>query len=98
MNQTLQKVLDEVRSRYAFRDAMAMQTGKAKGWLGEYHWVSLEVKEGDEVKPKINIDTKPITWCSEQFGPAGSRWFHKVDKFYFKSEQDMLMFILRWSQ
>ena len=34
MNQTLQKVLDEVRSRYAFRDAMAMQTGKAKGWLG----------------------------------------------------------------
>jgi hypothetical protein len=30
-------------------------------------------------------------------GPSGSRWFEKKDKFYFRKDADLTMFILRWS-
>jgi hypothetical protein len=70
-----------------------MQTGKAKGWLGEYHWVSLPVTEKNK---DIDTVTPAIEWCREQYGKSGSRWFEKDKKFYFKDEKDMTMFILRW--
>lgn len=69
-----------------------MRKGKAKGWGMEYHWVSLAV---DQNKPYNHEEV--IEWCKNQFGKQGARWFEKQGKFYFRSEQDMTMFILRWS-
>lgn len=71
-----------------------MKTGKAKGWIGEYHWVSLPVTDKNKYE---NTTELGIEWCKEYFGKSGSRWFEKERKFYFKDEKDMTMFILRWS-
>jgi hypothetical protein len=71
-----------------------MKTGKAKGWLGEYHWVQLPVTEDNKYS---DLKTAPYDWCKEYFGSPGTRWFEKKDQFYFKDEKDMAMFILRWS-
>lgn len=71
----------------------SMKTGKAKGWLGEYHWVSLPVTD----KNKYDDTTTPaIEWCNEYFGKSGSRWYENQKKFFFKNEKDMTMFILRF--
>ena len=70
----------------------SMKTGKAKGWLGEYHWISLP---WDPNKTDYTQDI--INWCEENLGKSGSRWFEKNRKFYFKNEKDMTIFILRWS-
>lgn len=69
-----------------------MKTGKAKSWLGEYHWVSpAQDPEADSViQPAVD-------WCKEHFGKSGSRWYEHQSKFFFKDERDMSMFILRWS-
>lgn len=69
-----------------------METGKAKGWLGEYHWVSLAFDP-----EKTDNTENALEWAKEQFGKSGARWFEKNKKFYFKDEKDMSMFILRWS-
>jgi len=71
-----------------------MQTGKAKGWIGEYHWVSLPVTEKNKYENTTELATE---WCRGQYGNSGARWFEKERRFYFKSEKDMTMFILRWS-
>lgn len=71
-----------------------MKTGKAKSWLGEYHWVQLPVTEENKYS---DLKTAPYDWCQEQFGKSGSRWFEKEKRFYFKDEKDMTIFILRWS-
>lgn len=69
-----------------------MKTGKAKGWLGEYHWVSLATE------PDVTESTnEAMDWCHENLGKSGSRWFEKEKKFYFKDEKDMTLFVLRWS-
>lgn len=42
-------------------------------------------------------------WCEEQFGPGGRRniwrfgWTQKDITFYFRSQQDALLFTLKWS-
>ena len=44
-------------------------------------------------------------WCAEVFGPGGRHrgyrwrygWTDINENFYFKSEQDALMFAMRWS-
>lgn len=71
-----------------------MKTGKARGWLGEYHWVQLPVTEENKFS---DLKTAPYEWCIENFGKSGARWFEKEKKFFFKDEKDMTMFILRWS-
>lgn len=69
-----------------------MKTGKARGWLGEYHWVSTAQD------PDAADNTEDaITWCKEHFGKSGHRWYENQKKFFFKDERDMSMFILRWS-
>ena len=69
-----------------------MKTGKARGWLGEYHWVS------PAQDPDAADNTQDaITWCLEHFGKSGHRWYENQSKFFFKDERDMSMFILRWS-
>ncbi len=73
-------------------ESVPMKKGKAKGWLGEYHWVSLP-SDPDTTDPTNDA----IAWCTEQLGKSGSRWFEKERQFYFKDEKDMTMFILRWS-
>lgn len=67
-----------------------MKKGKAKGWLGEYHWVSLPSKHMEQ-------EDKPHEWCIEHFGKSGARWYENKGKFFFKDEKDMTMFILKWS-
>lgn len=70
-----------------------MKKGSAKGWLGNYHWVSLPVTD----KNKYDDTVIPaVAWCQEYFGKSGVRWFEKKKKFYFKDEKDMTMFILRF--
>jgi hypothetical protein len=71
-----------------------MRSGKAKGWIGEYHWISLPVTDKNKYD---DILTPAMEWCENQFGKSGARWFEKNKKFYFKDEKDMTMFILRWS-
>lgn len=68
-----------------------MKKGKAKGWLGEYHWVSLPITESG------NKTVEALNWSADNFGKSGHRWFEKEGKFYFKDEKDMTVFILRWS-
>jgi hypothetical protein len=46
-----------------------------------------------------------MTWMIEQFGPSAvdgvwtpnMRWYANNAKFWFRSEQDLMMFILKWS-
>jgi len=43
-----------------------------------------------------------LAWCVEQFGthsPAykNPRWSENWDRFCFKNESDMMLFMLRWS-
>jgi hypothetical protein len=71
-----------------------MKTGKAKGWIGEYHWVSPPVTEKNKYD---NVTEQATEWCVNQFGKSGARWFEKEKRFYFKDEKDMTLFILRWS-
>ena len=73
-------------------ESVPMKKGKAKGWLGEYHWVSLPIDPN-----KTDLTEDAINWCKENLGKSGSRWFEKEHSFYFKDEKDMTMFILRWS-
>lgn len=69
-----------------------MQTGKAKSWLGEYHWASLA--SDPDAADNTN---EAIEWCKEHFGKSGAKWYEHQKKFFFKDEKDMSMFILRWS-
>lgn len=72
-----------------------MRTGKANGWgTFHYHWVEIPVTE--DMTPEIDIE-QAKTWCLERLGKESTRWFYKNGKFYFNSEQDMTIFILRWS-
>jgi len=52
----------------------------------EYHIVELKWVP-DEV----------YQWCSQQFGRAGTRWFVRTTKIYFKNKLDHIMFLMRWS-
>ena len=46
-----------------------------------------------------------ITWCNAKFGDGGRHrrcnwrygWTDKSHRFYFRTEQDALFFVLRWS-
>jgi len=70
-----------------------MKTGKAKGLGMEYTWVEIARSESTP----LDINDQAQTWCRERFGRAGVRWFEKKDKFYFKNEKDLTMFLLMWS-
>lgn len=70
-----------------------MKTGVAKGWGMEYKWVEIARTESTP----LDINQQALAWCRELMGPSGSRWYENKDKFFFKSEKDLSMFILRWS-
>ena len=71
-----------------------MKTGKAKGWIGEYHWVSLPVNDKNKYENTTELANE---WCKENYGNSGRRWYENQKKFFFKEEKDMTLFILRWS-
>lgn len=56
--------------------------------------------EHSDSAAKLN---KMVAWCTEQFGPRdrGSRedwrWEHNSGKFWFKNEEDRLLFLLAWT-
>jgi hypothetical protein len=52
----------------------------------EYHIVELEW-----------IPNEIYEWCNQQFGDSGKRWFASVNKIYFISKLDHMMFLVRWS-
>lgn len=70
-----------------------MKTGKASGWGMHYTWI--ELGRAEDTPPDIN--EQALKWCIKQYGKSGVRWFEKKDKFYFKDEKDLTMFILKWS-
>jgi hypothetical protein len=70
-----------------------MKTGKARGWGMEYTWVEIARAENTP----IDINQQAVKWCRERMGPSGSRWYENQDKFFFKNEKDLSMFILKWS-
>ena len=70
-----------------------MKTGKAKGLGMEYTWVEIARSESTP----LDINEQAQTWCRDRYGRAGVRWFEKKDKFYFKNEKDLTMFLLMWS-
>ena len=70
-----------------------MKTGKAKGLGMEYTWVEIARTESTP----LDINEQAQSWCRKRFGRSGVRWFEKKDKFYFKNEKDLTMFLLMWS-
>ena len=70
-----------------------MKTGKASGWGMHYTWI--ELGRAEDTPPDTN--DQALKWCIKQYGKSGVRWFEKKDKFYFKDEKDLTMFILKWS-
>lgn len=63
------------------------------------------------VKPVIDPYATPhpgwldmMEWCVETFGPSaemgvwepGAAWYANNAKFWFRNEQDRIMFVLRW--
>lgn len=74
-------------------DSVPMKTGKSSSWLGEYHWVSLPTNDNTDNR---NLIQSAREWCKEYYGKSGSRWFENKEKFYFKDEKDMSMFILKF--
>ena len=45
-------------------------------------------------------DLGNLTWADERFGPSNSagRWFWDNGKFYFRNEEDALLYILKWNE
>lgn len=70
-----------------------MKTGEAQGWGMKYKWVEIARTE----HTPLDLNEQAQAWCKERFGTSASRWFEKKDKFYFRNEQDLTMFILKWS-
>ena len=70
-----------------------MKTGKASGWGMEYTWIELAHTESSP----LDLNDQVQVWCTERFSTSAVRWFEKKDKFYFRNEKDLTLFILRWS-
>jgi hypothetical protein len=74
-------------------DLRPMPTGKARGLGMEYTWVEMAKTESTPV----DLNEQAQAWCKEMFGKSAARWFEKKDKFYFRNEKDLTLFLLRWS-
>lgn len=70
-----------------------MKTGKASGWGMEYTWVEI----GRTESTPLDLNEQAQAWCRERYGTSASRWFEKKDKFYFRNEKDLTLFLLKWS-
>lgn len=70
-----------------------MKTGKASGWGMEYTWVEIARTESTP----LDLNEQAQAWCYERFGKSTTRWFEKKDKFYFRNEKDLTLFLLKWS-
>lgn len=74
-----------------------MTTNPGDEYAG-YTWVNIAYTYMDPA----GIRKEMYEWCEQQFGPSDShvprRWFrHFTGKFYFKNDEDMNWFLLRWS-
>lgn len=88
-------VIQQINNIEFNEEPVPMKTGKARSWLGEYHYVKPKGLASDP--EKMQTDPEMREWCVQHFGKSGQRWFEQFNKFYFKNEEDMTMFILRWS-
>ena len=74
---------------------MIVHTRKGKN----KHKVSFYPAEADQEHEPIRA------WCAEHFGPGGRNkqyrwrygWTDHTNVYYFKHEQDLTMFMLRWA-
>ena len=54
-------------------------------------------------KASINREEEMREWCEQSYGPGGRKqrwrfgWIQNDSTFYFKSDKDAMMFVLRWS-
>ena len=63
------------------------------------------VKHKHKIKITLSVgnDREVREWCEQMFGPGGHKgrwrfgWVHKDDNYYFRSNKDATMFMLRWS-
>jgi hypothetical protein len=44
-----------------------------------------------------SIPLKIILTCVLHYGPQGLRWFYRSGKLFFRDEQDVTLYLLRWS-
>jgi hypothetical protein len=73
---------------------------------GARYWIVRPVSGWDPNGDWGGIDTwnKMVEWCVETFGPTPKdgvftpsyRWYVNNAKFWFRNEQDMLLFLLKW--
>ena len=82
---------------------MRFITGEVKDPDSPYHYWASEVREGGwRAKTENNII---YTWCIETFGVRGEEegvwnWCYNYSRtglYYFVKEQDMTLFLLKWS-
>lgn len=74
--------------------------------FGARYWTVHPVISWDLAGDWGNIDSwnKMMEWMVETFGPTaddgvftpGQRWYANNAKFWFRNEEDLLVFLLRW--
>lgn len=70
-----------------------------------YYTVKPEFEWRDPIGPINKTWQDMMEWCVGTLGPSaemgvwtpGARWYANNAKFWFRSEEDMLVFILRWT-
>lgn len=94
----LDKIVQQLDNIELDDEMLPMKTGTSKSWIGQYHWVMPKMLKSVAMSKPLS-DKDMIEWCEKQFGKGGSghRWFEHHNRFYFKNEEDMTMFVLRWS-
>jgi hypothetical protein len=73
-------------------------------------WLGVKFTTVEPILEWVDMEGKTLWadldfWCRGTFGAAGdvwdstspARWYYNGSKFWFKSEKDAIMFILRWS-
>lgn len=75
--------------------------------VSEYKWqdeIYHTVQPYQIPEPYSNMWKDMFNWCEEKFGTAGdpwanetARWYANSGKFWFKNDDDHILFLLRWS-
>ena len=46
---------------------------------------------------RASLWEQQVDWLKENFGTIGENWDYSRTRFWFKTEQDKLWFLLRWA-
>ena len=77
---------------------------KSKYQFSRAKWYTANLDDDSDVYWRLGSEyNNIIAWCNETFGPhprncdAWSRWWVGIGLIYFRDEQDLVMFKLKWS-